>query len=166
MHMFLKFFKYNQSTYTQGYIALLSTIIIGAMLITITVGAGRSGWYTRFALLGAEAKMQSHTRATGCVNQALAILLINPRWNGDVTATYSDGTCYVYPLQKNYPQPQLVTIKVRGEVQGAITNLVAEFNMMEINIGVISGVVPIVSQHTSANVVPTTDSIWEVGVMP
>ncbi len=150
----------------RGYIALLSTIIIGAVLLTITVGAGQSGWFTRFAVLGAEAKFQSHTLASGCINQALATVLVNPKWNGNATTTYSYGSCYVYPLQKHYPHPHVVTIKAQGVVRGAITNVVSEFNMADIHIDESPEAVPVPPPQSSPDVVPTVDSFLEVTVMP
>lgn len=149
-----------------GYVALISSIIIGAVLLTMTASAGKSGWYTRFMVLGAEAKQQSRTLAAACINEALARVMIDPIWNGDATSTNAIGTCYMYPIQKNYPQNNWVTLRVRGEARGAVTNIVSEFNMHEIHLNVVPEIIPVVPPQTSSNIVPIVKSFMEVGVMP
>ncbi len=158
--------KNNSINYNGGYIALLSTIIISAVLLSMTVGAGQSGWYTRFMVLGAEAKLQSHIVASGCVSEALARLIIDLDWSGDVTSTYGAGTCYVYPIQNNFPQNQIVTIRVRGEVRGAFTNIVSEYEMKDINLSSNPKAIPVTPPLTSSNILPTVKSFLEVGAMP
>lgn len=149
-----------------GYIALLSTVIISAVLLSMTVGAGQSGWYTRFVVLGAEAKLQSKIVASGCIEEALAKLMIDLDWSGDATSTYGVGTCYVYPVQINYPQNQIVTIRVRGEVQGAFTNIISEFEMKDISLTSIPKAITATPPLTPSNILPTAKSFLEVGVMP
>ena len=158
--------KNNLNTVNGGYIALLSTVIISAVLLSMTVGAGQSGWYNRFMVLGAEAKLQSKIVASGCINEALAKLMIDLDWSGDATSTYGVGTCYVYPVQINYPQNQIVTIRVRGEVRGAITNIVSEFDMKDINLTSDPKAVPVTPPLTSGIILPAVRSFLEVGVMP
>ena len=158
--------KISCCTNQEGYIALLSTIIIGAVLLTMTIGAGQSGWYTRFMVLGTEAKQQSKTLASGCINHALARVMADTVWHGDATTTSNAGTCYVFPVQKNFPEINHVTIRVRAVVRGAMTNLVSEFNMNDINVNTTPQSVPISPPLISPNIAPSINSIVEVGVMP
>ena len=118
---------------TGGYVALLSTMIIGAMLLIMTMEAGQLGWHTRYLVLGTEAKEQSRTIAENCTNQAVAHLITDVNWTGSATNTYKFGTCYVWPLQKNYPVREQLTIKVQTVVWGRVTNLVSVYDMGDIN---------------------------------
>jgi hypothetical protein len=114
-----------------GYIALLSTIIIGAVLLVITIEVGQSGWYTRFMVLGTEAKMQSRELAQSCGRLAVARVLVDTEWIGNTTTTNALGTCYVFPLQKNNPSAGLMTVQVQSVVQGSVTRLISEYDMKE-----------------------------------
>ncbi len=153
-------------THCNGFVALLSTIIIGAVLLLITVSAGQSGWYTRFIVLGTEAKQQSRMFASGCIQEALAKLLIEPNWVGDATSTYSEGTCHIHPIQSDFSLSPLVTIQASGEVRGAMTNIVSTFNMQDINMTGVPEAVPATPPQTSNNILPTEESYLEVEVMP
>ena len=132
----------------------------------MTIGAGQSGWYTRFMVLGAEAKQQSKILASGCISHALARVMADTVWNGNATMTSYAGTCYVFPIQKNFPEVRKVTIQVRAVVRGAMTNLVAEFDMNDINVDTTPQSVPISPRLISPNIAPSMNSIVEVGVMP
>ncbi|MES2966331.1 MAG: hypothetical protein V4668_00925 [Patescibacteria group bacterium] len=149
----------------RGYVALLSVIIIGAMLLTMTIGVGQSGWYTRFMVLGAEAKQESKTLAANCMNEAIAHIMVDPLWRGSATTSYGSGVCYVYPIQIHYPQTQQITIRTKAEVRGAITNLVSEYNMQSIHLDTIPldvSVLPL----PSAVIIPTQQSLIEIEAMP
>lgn len=153
-------------TKNNGFVALLSTIIIGAVLLIITVSAGQSGWHTRFIVLGTEAKQQSRMVARGCIQKALAKLLIEPNWGGDATSTYSEGTCYVHPIQSDFSLSSVVTIQASGEVRGAMTNIVSTFNMQDINMTGVPEAVAATPPQTPSNNLPTEESYLEVQVMP
>jgi hypothetical protein len=112
-----------------GYVALLSTIIIGAVLLVITIEAGQSGWHTRFMVLGRELKMQSRNLAYSCTNQTLSFVLTDTGYVGGATTTSETGNCYVYPTEMNYPTAGHLTIRTQADVQGSITNLVTEYDM-------------------------------------
>ena len=54
-----------------GYIALISAIVISVLLITITVTLGLNSLFGRFNILDAESKEQSSALAEACVDQAI-----------------------------------------------------------------------------------------------
>ena len=118
-----------------GYVALLSTIIIGAVLLLATVELAASGWSTRFAVLHNEAKAQSVRLAQSCNAAALAQLLIQPLYLGDATSTGGGGICHVYLLQKNYPTAGMLTIKTRAEVNSSVTEITQQYNLYAIHQG-------------------------------
>ena len=156
----------NNSAFRGGYIALLSTIIISAVLLTMTVGAGQSGWFTRFEVLRTEAKLESQLVTKGCINEVIAKLINDPTWMGDTTITKNSGICYVYPIQKNYPYNNYVIIKVRGDVRNSVTNIISEFDMAEIYLDSSPRALPIAPPQSIANIIPIKKSLLEVGVMP
>lgn len=117
----------------------MSTIIMSAVLLVITIEVGQFGWYTRFAILDIEAKEQSFVLARSCGEGALNELLISPFFIGSTTKIMTEGACYIYPLQKNFPHTGLVTITVRGEVKSAVTNLVLTYSLGEISMQSVPG---------------------------
>lgn len=123
----------NNHTPDSGYVALLSTIIISAILLVMTIEAGQSGFYTRFMVLGSEAKEQSRLLATSCSAQALGMVLADMEWTGAATTTeVTAGSCYVFPVQKNYPASNQMTLRVQSVVRNSVTNLVLVYDMGEI----------------------------------
>lgn len=77
MKNFKKQFKNNS-----GFMALISTIIISAVLLIVAVSLSLSGFYTRSNILDSELKEKSFFLAEGCFDVALAKLsedlLYNP----------------------------------------------------------------------------------------
>lgn len=150
-------------TKQSGFVALLSTIIIGAVLLTLTIEVGQRGFYTRFIVLGHEAKEQSRVIAEGCGNQALAMILHDLSSIGDVTTESGVGVCYIYPIEKKYPTAEFVTIRVQGIVRGSVTNLILTYRMGNIY----QGVIPL-SPYSSPDEITTPELVTsvEVDLMP
>jgi hypothetical protein len=125
-------FKNNRAP--EGYIALMATIIIGAVLLVMSVGISKAGWYARFTILGTEAKEQSAALADGCANQALALLITDSTYVGDATTTLSIGSCYVFPIEVNAPLPGVITLRVQGIVRDSYTNLEMEIALNDVRL--------------------------------
>jgi hypothetical protein len=84
-------------------------------------------------VLGSEAKEQSRVLAKGCSEQALGLVMTDMSWVGVATTTDTTfGTCYVFPLQKNYPTGAQMTMRVQSVVRSSVTNLVLIYDMGEI----------------------------------
>jgi hypothetical protein len=118
-----------------GYIALMATIIISLVLLVMTVEEGSSGWYSRFNILGTEAKEQANALAEGCADQALASIVTDPAYFGDATTTTVGGVCHVFPIEFNTPAQGFVTIKTQAEVRDSYANLEMTMNLNEIHLG-------------------------------
>lgn len=101
----------------------MATIIISLILLVMTVEQGSSGWYSRFNILGTEAKEQATSLAEGCAEQAMAKLLTDPTYTGGATTTTPAGTCYIFPIQTNFPTIGLLTLQTQGVVKNSYTNL-------------------------------------------
>jgi len=118
----------HQQRAQQGFIALLSTIIISAILLVMTVEGSFAGWHARFNVLGTEAKEQSSALARGCMEQALVRTIVDPTYGGGATSTFAVGTCYTFPVSYNIPAGT-ATLRTQAVVRDAYTNLVAEIDV-------------------------------------
>jgi len=117
-------YKLQDSRYTlhatrnQGFIALISVIILGFVLLATVLMLGNRSIGTRFLLLDLERKDQSRALAEGCVQVAI-IEIVN---NSVVPASYpktipvGSGTCTIKSVVSG-------TIKTTANVSGATTNL-------------------------------------------
>lgn len=127
-----KFMSKLTNKKANGYIALMATIIIGAVLLVMTVEMSQTGWSTRFLILGTEAKAESLALAHSCADLAVAKIMTNPTYLGNSTTTLVSGYCYIFPLLIDTPSPNLLTVKVRGVVRQAVTNLEQQYDMADI----------------------------------
>lgn len=122
-----------------GYIALMTTVVISVVLLVFISQAAFTGWYTRFTVLGTEAKEQASALAEGCSDQALTRVIsdVTGTWaqNGvDVTMPGGAGTCHIYPVQFNSPSGY-VTVKTQAVVRGAYANLTLAQDFADIHTG-------------------------------
>ena len=127
-----------------GYVALMATIIISIILLVMTVEESTLGWRARFNILGTEAKEQAHALAEGCADQALAAIVTDTSYQGNVTTVTAGGTCRVFPIQFDTPTAGFVTVKTQAEVRGAFVNLKIVMNLNNIHLGM-----PVASDEAS-----------------
>ena len=85
----------------RGFIALISTVIISAILIALMASVGMASFYARSDALGAENKREAQALAESCVNIALLAL-----------ATSTDAAHYA-------PKDQIIV--VNGDAHGPAT---------------------------------------------
>ena len=64
----------RQPNYQRGFIALISTIIMSAVLVALVIATGRAGLFARFDALGEENKSVATHLAAACANEALLAL--------------------------------------------------------------------------------------------
>jgi hypothetical protein len=117
-----------------GYVALLSTIIVAAVLMVAAIQSAIAGYHARFNILGTEAKEQATALAQGCADQALSAILTDPSYTGSSVTVSEDGTCEVLPIEFNTPAAGIVTIRAQAEVRGAFSNLEMQMDMHDIHI--------------------------------
>ncbi len=122
------------SRVTRGYVALMATIIISAILLVMTVEGSLAGWHARFNVLGTEAKEQASSLAQGCADQALSAIVTDPSYTGDATTTNDIGTCYIFPIQFNTPGAGIITLKAQANVRSSYSNLEMQIDMSEIHL--------------------------------
>ena len=114
-----------------GYIALISAIIIAAILVVISVSLSITGFLSRFDVVETEYKARSSALAEGCVNQAL--LNLAQGINGIATGTVPIGTdsCTIISVVTAAGQ---ITIQTKGSYQEAVTNLQVVVNDWDFSI--------------------------------
>lgn len=147
-----------------GYIALMATIVIGTVLLIMTMEMSRTGWSTRFLILGTEAKAESLALAHSCADLAVAKIMTDPTYLGDSTTILASGTCYIFPLMLNTPTPNLLTVRIRGTVRQAFTNLEQQYDMADIYLEAIALPASLPAEINDLTVIPLT---WqEYGTLP
>ena len=67
--------------YDRGFIALISVIIIGFVLLLSVIALGGKGIAGRFNLLNLEYKNSSYQLASGCVQTAIIYIVNDPSYN-------------------------------------------------------------------------------------
>lgn len=112
--------KYNQST-NRGFIALISVIIISAVLMIIATTLGFSSFFGRYNILDSELKERSSALADACVDVALLKLVNNPTYSSSVSELVNIDldTCNITNISPGYPK----TIKVTSDYKNFVTNL-------------------------------------------
>ncbi|RJQ34650.1 hypothetical protein C4568_02210 [Candidatus Parcubacteria bacterium] len=109
-----------------GYVAVMTTIIMSLVLLSMLAQGGFAGWYARFAVLNRENKQQANVLAGGCAEMALASHMKNPALTSS-TITTSLGTCDIRVLDASDPRAAEIAIQTRvgnaAAVGTAYTNM-------------------------------------------
>jgi len=103
-----------------GYIALLSAIIISAILMLVAASAGQNGFFTRFNILDSEFKERSLALSQACARVAILELASDRDYSGSATTTVGTEDCYIGPVSATIDQR---AFKTRAYVGNAYTNL-------------------------------------------
>lgn len=114
-----------EPTKPKGFIALMSAIIISAVLLLLATGGSLGGFYTRTNSLNLEYKERTYSFAQACVSHTLLALSQNPSYGGGATTTVS-GTdvCYTGAVVKSGLAPNDVyTFRTRAYVMNIYSNL-------------------------------------------
>lgn len=129
----------------QGFIALMSALVISAVTLMLALGGGLSGFYTRVNAINGEYKERSFALAEACVSQTLIVLINDPSYSGNATTTVSgaNGSCYTGSISKTgVPPNDTYSFKTRAYVGNAYTFLSIRAAVSDLDI---------VSQLESAN---------------
>lgn len=104
----------------EGFIALISVIIIAAILTVIAFSLGTAGFFLRFNILDNESKKISLALAEGCVQKAM-LDLANGSLSVPQTVSVGSNSCKI--CDKSGAGP--ITIKTRALYNNAFSNLAA-----------------------------------------
>ena len=66
----------------RGFIALISALIISAILLIALVASNLTGFYSRFNILDSELKERSNATADACADIALLQFALDPMYAG------------------------------------------------------------------------------------
>lgn len=114
-----------------GYVALMSVIVIGTVLLMMVAAEGDFGWRARFHALGMESKERARALAESCADQAVTRIFSDPSYVGDAASVSPAGACRVFPVAFNTPAPGIATIKTQAEVSGFYVNLTLTARMRD-----------------------------------
>ena len=64
----------NRKERQRGFVALMTAIVMSAMLLVLMAGSGYASFYARYDALGVEKKREAQALAESCVNVALLAL--------------------------------------------------------------------------------------------
>ena len=83
----------------QGFIALITAILISALLMGITLTQSRAAFYFREELLESEQKAQSRALAESCVHEAILHLTLDASYAGNEEVPIADQYCTIKTIQ-------------------------------------------------------------------
>jgi hypothetical protein len=98
-----------------GYIALISVLIMSALLITITAALSSANYFSRYNILENEFKEHSSYLAEACVNYATGQIAGNTGYTASsVTVPVGQDTCSIASVTTNNPVVGQSTIITQG----------------------------------------------------
>lgn len=122
-------FPYESKKYSlaeQGYIALISVIIISALIVMIASSANLISISESSMGLKERQSWEAFYLATACAEEALMSLKQGLNYSGNETLTFTNGECAILPVEGIGNQNR--TIKVSGSVFGFIRKIKIEIN--------------------------------------
>ncbi|MBI4086219.1 MAG: hypothetical protein HY433_03210 [Candidatus Liptonbacteria bacterium] len=102
-----------------GYIALMSALIISAVMVIIVVTLSQVSFLSRINIADTYFKDKSRALAESCVNTALLDLVFNPSYSGNETITVASDTCKIISV---VPSSTGRIISAQGVFANSFTN--------------------------------------------
>lgn len=119
--------KRTNNNNEQGFVALITSIVLSCILITAAVTLNMSGFFTRSALLDSEYKERSSALSEACADTARLRIAADPTYQVASTTpqqlTIGTDTCWIHSVELNTPVSGQDTIKTQGKFNEATTNL-------------------------------------------
>ena len=114
-----------------GFLALMSAIIIVLVLLMITSTLSLTGFFNRFNILDSESKERSFAAAEACGDVALLRLFSNPSYlgNNEVVDVGSDQ-CMVVSVTTSGSEK---TIMTKADINGSVTNIKIVVNSSDLS---------------------------------
>lgn len=104
-----------------GYIALMTSVFISIILLSITVSQNQAGWNLSFNLQNTENKIKSEILAKNCIN-IIIMQIINQTYIEN-TKNYKEGYCINYAPVYDIPNVGNITLKTQAIVNNSYTNI-------------------------------------------
>ena len=123
----------------KGFIALMSAVIIGAVLLVTVIGSSLLGFYSRYNALDFELKERSAAAADACASEALLNLANDPSYpgGGAVNPTLrlnSLDSCYIGAMHPNTPSTGETSFRVQATSSDAVTDLAITVNSSDLTV--------------------------------
>lgn len=116
----------------RGFVALISTIIISAILLLVIASSGLVSFYSRYNTLDAELKERSNAAADACADEALVQLAQDPGYAGGVLSLNSLDQCRIGKITSVGANTQFEVQATSS--QTAVTNLKIVFDPSDVSI--------------------------------
>ncbi len=104
-----------------GYIALVSALVLSLIVIAVTFAVSLSGFLSRFNILASYTKESSAALAEACVETARLKLIQSSSYAGNEIIAIGTGTCTIYPLETPVGAQRI--IKAAASTERSTTNL-------------------------------------------
>ena len=91
----------NRKNLQSGYIALISVIIMSALLLTITVALSSANYFSRYNILENEYKQRSSDLAEACVNYARGQLAGNVTVAANTVVPVGTDSCKIVSVNND-----------------------------------------------------------------
>lgn len=110
----------NKKQNNNGFIALMSAIIISAVLMLIVINMSLTGFYSRTNILDSETKERSSALADACIDIALLGFAQNASYTGNINVTVGENSCFIGPVTTSGSQK---IFKIKAIIANYYTNL-------------------------------------------
>ena len=112
-----------------GFVLLMSSIVISAILVAVVFSLSFSGFFTRFNLLDSYNKEASLALVNACGDIAVLKFIQDDTYPGDKTLPVGGDSCDVL-----FISPGSYEIKTTAVKNGAVSNIVINLNSMTLNV--------------------------------
>ena len=118
----------NYNKKNRGFVALITSVIISAVLLMVAINWSLTGFYARSNLLDFELKEMSYHLAEACVDTAILKIINNPNYNpANESVDINEYKCVIESITGNI-------IKTKADYRNYITNLEVEINPSDMSI--------------------------------
>jgi len=104
----------------KGYIALTTSIILGAVLLILVISFAMLTFFNREGVLKSQFKDRSHFLATACVEKALLEFAKTASYSGSEVVTIGSEQCSIGAIESDPPN---TIIRTTATVSRSQTNL-------------------------------------------
>jgi hypothetical protein len=108
-----------------GFIALISVILIGGMLMALALSEDLAGFYSRSAIRDHESKIESKALADACVDTVIQKLSVDATYSGGDTIAVGPDACTIFPGAAGDPR----TFFIQAQYHHSYTNLKVEITI-------------------------------------
>jgi len=113
-----------------GFIAIISVVIIAALLMAISFTLSSNGFFARANVTDTESKEHSVALAEACVENARIKIAADPAYAGNETLTIGTDQCTITSVTGSSPKVIIAT----ATFQSAVTNLQVKIDPVTLQI--------------------------------